>query len=169
MRYRRATSDDAGGLGEVHVEGWRWGYRGLLPDADLAALDPVERAAKWAEWLGPDAPDDSFVIVAEDDAGVCGFVSAGATRDDDVRGGAEVYAIYLAGRAASRGVGRVLLERAEHELRCEGFTEAVLWVLATNDRARAFYDKRGWHADGATKTDPHRCGAQPQVRYRRAL
>jgi RimJ/RimL family protein N-acetyltransferase len=45
----------------------------------------------------------------------------------------------------------------------------VLWVLEANERARSFYEKCGWIADGAEKRDAHRCGAQPQLRYRRTL
>jgi RimJ/RimL family protein N-acetyltransferase len=45
----------------------------------------------------------------------------------------------------------------------------VLWVLATNERARRFYEKAGWHADGAEA--PHDVGGTTHtvVRYRRSL
>ncbi len=50
-----------------------------------------------------------------------------------------------------------------------GCREVVLWVLATNERSRRFYEKAGWHADGAEA--PHDVGgvAHTVVRYRRSL
>ena len=40
------------------------------------------------------------------------------------------------------------MSRCEEFLRDEGFTSAVLWVLRDNPRARAFYEKAGWHFTG---------------------
>ena len=31
----------------VHVHGWQWGYRGLLPDAYLNGLSAQRRAEQW--------------------------------------------------------------------------------------------------------------------------
>ncbi len=46
------------------------------------------------------------------------------------------------------GVGRDLLDSATTHLVASGFSEAVLWVLEKNLRARAFYEKHGWSQDG---------------------
>jgi len=168
-RVRAARADDARAIAEVQVEGWRWGYRGLLPQAELDALDVREREGKWAEWLGPSAPPGHFVFVAEDDAGCSGFVSAGVARDDGAAGAAEVFALYLAERAAGRGVGHALLERAHEELASRGHAEVFLWVLGSNARARAFYERHGYAPDGAEKREEKRCGAEVQVRLRARL
>jgi hypothetical protein len=59
----------------------------------------------------------------------------------------------------------------------EGYREAILWVLAGNERARRFYEAAGWTLDGAQKTE-HIGGAGAaagagttvtEVRYRRTL
>jgi hypothetical protein len=45
----------------------------------------------------------------------------------------------------------------------------VLWVIATNERARRFYERARWCADGAEKRD-HRLGFPlHEVRYARRL
>jgi hypothetical protein len=43
---------------------------------------------------------------------------------------------------------------------------AVFVVLATNERARRFYEAAGWQADGSTKTDASRGFPLVEVRYR---
>ena len=48
VTIRAATVADARAIAEVHVEGWRWGYRDLLPATVLDALDVDEREAWWA-------------------------------------------------------------------------------------------------------------------------
>jgi GNAT superfamily N-acetyltransferase len=67
------------------------------------------------------------------------------------------------------GVGRALMARAVDELRAMGFTEAMLWVLATNPRARRFYEVAGWHLDGGTKHQSWRNAEFDEVRYRISL
>ncbi len=50
-----------------------------------------------------------------------------------------------------------------------GYRRAVLWVLADNIRARAFYEHLGWLADGGRKMYEMAGGRYPEVRYRRLL
>ena len=55
------------------------------------------------------------------------------------------------------------------ELVLLGFTTAVLWVEASNDRARSFYEIEGWLFDGTERADTVQGAAVNEVRYRRAL
>ncbi|AKF11416.1 GNAT family N-acetyltransferase [Sandaracinus amylolyticus] len=150
MTIRLARVDDADALARVHVEGWRWGYRGLLPDAFLDGLSVPDRAARWRDILARDAPRER-TWVALDDHDAQGFVSIGPGRGvpDDV---AELYAMYVTSRAAGTGVARVLMEHAIDALRADS-RRAILWVLEHNARARRFYEREGWRADGETKRD----------------
>lgn len=50
--------------------------------------------------------------------------------------------------------------------RREGCRTVLLWVLATNSRARRFYDGVGWRADGAERTEDWHGTALHEVRYR---
>jgi hypothetical protein len=51
-----------------------------------------------------------------------------------------------------------------------GFTEAVLWVLAGNERAERFYRSDGWTSDGRRRIELIWGGiAVDEVRYRRGL
>jgi ribosomal protein S18 acetylase RimI-like enzyme len=158
---RAATVDDARGIAEVHVAGWRWAYEDLLPDEYLEQLSVEEREGHWRETL---SSSTGRVIVAEDVGEVVGFVGFGAADEADAETG-EVHAIYLLDRAAGTGVGRELFLRANEELRRSGFRRAVLWVLETNERARRFYERAGWHWDGTRSRHRFDCNEQPVVRY----
>ena len=50
-----------------------------------------------------------------------------------------------------------------------GYVDAILWVLADNPRARAFYEREGWALDGGEKTDQFLGVDVRELRYRRAM
>lgn len=165
---REALIEDAAELGRMHVESWRWAYAGLLPAEVLAGLSVAERTARWREILASAERSVTFVATGPD---VVGFASAGPARPD--AGGpavGELYGIYLAEHVAGIGIGRMLQDEAQGWLRAQGFTEARLWVLRDNQRARRFYERCGWRTDGAEKLERRPEGfLLDQVRYRRDL
>jgi GNAT superfamily N-acetyltransferase len=165
---RRATVDDARAIAEVSVASWLGAYRGLMPDDALDGADVDQREERNRIFLagGADA------LVAEDDEGVYGFASFGRSRDPDAGDEVgELYAIYLRPERWGRGLGRELHDAAVEALRAAGFAEATLWVLDSNERARRFYERAGWQADGSVRSD--RVGELralvEEVRYRIAL
>jgi ribosomal protein S18 acetylase RimI-like enzyme len=60
----------------------------------------------------------------------------------------------------------VLFEHAVNDLAERGFRTGMLWTLATNDRAKRFYERAGWRLDGAEKTDRMDEFELNEVRYR---
>jgi ribosomal protein S18 acetylase RimI-like enzyme len=156
-------------MAEVHIQTWRDAYRDSLPPAFLAALSVEVRETFWRDELHALAPDRR-PWVAESSGEVVGFVSVGAARDEAVQPfTGEVYALYVLPDCWDQGVGRTLLAHAEHDLNAHGYDDAVLWVLAENQRARTFYEMAGWHADGAIKHDSIGGREISEVRYRLAL
>ena len=149
---RRAGLADADGLAEVHVGSWRAAYDGLLPQELLDGLSVPRRADAWRDMI---ARGDGQTLVAVDASAdrIVGLLNVGPSRDDDA--GPEVgelRAIYLLPDRWNKGTGR-LLHDAGFALLAPDFTVATLWVLDSNERAKAFYAKRGWQVDGATKWD----------------
>jgi len=165
---RAATVQDARAIAEVHVEGWRWGYRDLLPAHVLAALNVQGRERMWIDAL-TDRHEDQDRFVAEDESGlVIGFVATGPADGDFAAppdGAGEVYAIYLRERVQGTGVGRSLFTRANEAMRSSGFPTAVLWVFEANTLARRFYEAAGWAPDGAESVHRFERGERPVLRY----
>jgi len=166
---RPATVADARAIAEVHVDGWRWGYRGLLPDEVIDGLDVDAREAQWVSgftdrWQAGDA-----CFLAEDDAGrIVGFVACGPAADEFApppAGAGEIYAIYVREDVRGTGVGRDLLGAAHRALAANGFTHAVLWVFEANGGARRFYETAGWRADGVVGVHRFEGGERPVLRY----
>lgn len=162
---RPARPEDADDIARVHVRSWQVGYRGLLPDEYLDGLRPEERARRYQfdEHVAP----HPMRIVALYHGKLVGFVNQGPCREDSAIG--ELYAIYVDPDHWSTGVGRRLIAESRLSLADQGFTEAVLWALEANERARHFYQADGWKADGGSKTEDVWGIRVNEVRYRRTL
>ncbi len=168
-RLRDCVTEDARAIAEVHVRSWQAAYRGELPDDYLDGLSVDDREEAWREILTR-PQESSGVLVAEEAGRVIGFASFGPSRDGDRdEGTGEVYAMYLEPGWFGKGVGRELFAVANERLRQLGYTRATLWVLASNDRSRRFYEKAGWVFDGTESTHQSECLHMPIVRYAGSL
>ena len=139
---REATMTDAAALAEAHVATWRETYRGLLPDSYLDALTPSGRESIWRRILALPAEERSVLVIAGEGGEIAGFASGGPHREGAEWAG-EVYTLYLRRAYQGRGLGRALFATLVARLRAQGVNSLILWVLATNERARGFYAALG--------------------------
>ena len=64
----------------------------------------------------------------------------------------QLWAIYVHPTHWRRGVGQLLWDTAEEQLKHSGFTEVTLWVFKDNEPALAFYRSNGFVAEHGEKT-----------------
>lgn len=140
MTVRGATPDDAAAIERIRTDTWRAAYRRLLPDAVLDGLsyDGSARRRRMER-----LPQGVFVLVAEHDRGVVGFVNGGPSRVEDPRYPGEVYAIYVLPSHQGHGHGAALLRAAAKECASRGWRGMLLWVLRDNTPSRRFYERMG--------------------------
>jgi GNAT superfamily N-acetyltransferase len=171
MEVRPARPGDELAIARVHVRTWQVAYRGHVPDEFLDGLSVDTRAEAWRRILAEsDLPTMGAFVLVEGEAAIAGFVHVCPSRDEDAgEDVGEVTAIYVSPELWGRGAGRLLMKRATDSLRGAGFTEATLWVLDTNARARQFYESGGWSADGAEKVDDRPGFRMVELRYRRRI
>jgi GNAT superfamily N-acetyltransferase len=136
-----------------------------------ASLDISQRAEAWRQRIPAAKRSPGDILVAISGSDIAGFVQYGPSRDQDAdpeRTG-EIAAIYLRPESIGQGLGRLLMGQAVSGVADLGYTDATLWVLDANTRARRFYERAGWAPDGATMTDDTRGFTIREVRYRRSL
>jgi ribosomal protein S18 acetylase RimI-like enzyme len=168
---RPARVDDATAIGELHVRSWQAAYADVLPATVLDRLSTERRAAFWRETIARQvaAASQERTWVIEVEGRIVGVAEGGRARDTDAPpGSGELHAIYLAPEAWSRGLGSRLFEQAVEELSASGLDPLVLWVLASNERARSFYERHSWATDGSTRELDFDGTPVTEVRYRRA-
>ena len=121
-------------LTEIQEEASLGGLGHIFP----ADLYPFPRAAVLERWRT--ATDTIFA-----DSDGLGFVAVAPPWLD---------ALYVRPAAWGTGVADRLHELAVDALRAAGVETARLWVLEENWRARGFYERHGWYADGSTREVP---------------
>lgn len=139
---RLAVPTDAAGIARVRVDAWRTTYRGMIPDAYLAAMRVEESTALWEKVLTA-APNTTSVFVAERGGTVIGFASGHMLPEPRHGMDAELSAVYLDRDTQRAGVGRRLVAAIAAAQRAHGATGLIVWVISGNKPARAFYETLG--------------------------
>jgi GNAT superfamily N-acetyltransferase len=142
VTVRRATPTDAAAIAGVRIESWRTTYRGLIPDAYLAAMKVEDSTALWQRVLDA-PPNTTSVFVAEDASGVFGFASGLMLAEPKFDLDAELSSLYLAPQRQRAGVGRRLFAAVVAAQMAHGATGILTWVIAGNTAARRFHEHFG--------------------------
>jgi len=132
VRLRAAEPGDADAVAEIWRDGWRYGHLDHVPDVLFRVRTDESFRTRAAERV-----DDTTVAVVDGD--VAGFIMVV---------GDEAEQVYVAAAHRGKGVADALLAEAERQVRENGHDVAWLAVVSGNARARAFYERMGWHDDG---------------------
>lgn len=117
------------------------GFRHVFPP-DLYEFPADAIRADWMSAL-TNPGGETYIAFDEDQA--VGVVSL----SDGV-----LQTLYVMPECWGRGIGNTLHDLALDRLRERDVSEAHLWTLTENHRARAFYEKRGWILTGGTRVVP---------------
>ncbi|WP_405589414.1 GNAT family N-acetyltransferase [Streptomyces sp. NBC_01190] len=198
VRTRAMTLEDMAAVSRLRIEGWRAAYAGIVPRSYLDAMDPDEEAARRREWLATSAGRVRNLVAVQpggpayEESGAGpegtgnGGIRAGGARgaDGEIVGWAafgpyrgepettadgELYALYVRPDRIGTGVGRALIAAVIDRSAGLGRRRLLLWVLADNHRARGFYARAGFTADGAETTDRYDGLPLTELRYVRPL
>jgi GNAT superfamily N-acetyltransferase len=137
---RLATPDDAQAIAQVRVAAWQTTHRGLIPDAYLAAMTIEDSTTLWGRILSA-APNKTNTFVVEINGQVAGFASGLMLAEPKHGFDAELTAVYLAHDAQRSGLGTRLVATVAAAQRAHGATGMIVWVIAGNKGARAFYER----------------------------
>lgn len=143
---RRATADDAGAVSLVAGASFLETFAGILTGPDIVAHVASKSApAIMRDWI---ANGGAVVTLAEHP---CGGAPVGYTMltppDLPVSTGerdVELRRIYALSMTRGTGLGTCLMARAIADARALGRDRLLLGVLATNSRARSFYERQGF-------------------------
>ena len=154
LSIRASGPDDAETLFAIHRESAMTAYVEIFPP-DRYHFPDAQMREVWTRAL---RDGDTSVRIAERAGSPVGFatLSPGWLRN-----------LFVLPAEWGRGVGAALHDEAVALLRGHGAT-AQLWVLEANERARGFYEARGWREDGGrsrSEFPPH----PVELRYALAL
>lgn len=139
---RPAEAGDAAQIARVRIESWRVTYRGIVPDAYLAGMDVAQSTQLWDRVLMAES-NTASVFVAENDGAIVGFAAGNLLREPRHDLNAELTAIYVEREFQRAGIGRRLVGHVARAERAQGAHGMIVWVIAANKPARAFYESLG--------------------------
>lgn len=142
IEIRTARPEDAEGIAIVHATSWRETYGRFVDDPDTSPWFDVERrVGMWRQNLA----EETFVtVVAADGDEIVGFAAVQRTPEPEAVRDEELTMLYVLADRHGNGAGQGLLDAVL------GDRPASLWVADDNPRARAFYTRNGFVADGAS-------------------
>ncbi|MEV8505274.1 GNAT family N-acetyltransferase [Actinoplanes sp. NPDC051475] len=164
VQLRPPADDDLLAVGDLHYRSRVSAYAGIVSPAALKFGSPAALGEWWSERWRWERDTHRLTVAVAGDV-LAGFTYLGPSEEDGI---AELSAIHADPAFVGKGVGRALMLDALPALARIG-SRAVLWVLEDNGRARRFYERGGWVADGVTRIEP--IGSEPvrQIRYSRPV
>ena len=138
IEIRRARTEDASGIAAVHDCAWRFAYRGVLPGTELERMISRRGPAWWERAIRRRVS----ILVLESGEEVRGYVTFGASRARSLPFRSEIYELYVQPEYAGIGFGSQLFRAAQSRLSRFG-DDLVVWSLAENSQACAFYSRMG--------------------------
>jgi GNAT superfamily N-acetyltransferase len=142
ITIRPAVAANAPAIARVRIDCWRTTYRGLVPDAYLDGMQVDASTELWNRVLTA-GPNTASVFVAEDDGEIVGFAAGNMLKEPRHDLNAELTAVYLRRDHQRSGIGRRLVCTVAQAQRTYGATGLIVWVIAGNKGARAFYESLG--------------------------
>src|SRR5262249_6328531 len=114
MIIRAATQDDIPAIAQLHVQGWKGAYGGIVNQSYLDSLDEKAREKQWREWFDPQ--NNPVQIAFDDEGNPAGFINYGRLRtpppgSSPIRPlySAEIFALYLLPQYYRQGIGTALM------------------------------------------------------------
>ncbi len=146
VRVRRAKLSDATVLSETFRSSWALAYRGIIPHLHLESIIRRRGVAWWRNSIR----GEETILVLEVSGKVAGYATCGIARSKRQQRG-EIYELYLAPVYQGLGFGEHLFEACRASLDQMNVNGLVVWALAANDGAIAFYWKRGGRPIAVTR------------------
>lgn len=118
--------------------------------ASVSFMSPLTRERALSFWcrIAQDVDSDKrALLVAEDDAGICGTVQLVFDLPENQPHRADLAKMLVHRRARCQGVGTALMRSAEATARQSGKTLLVLDAVTDGDAAR-LYERLGWNRVG---------------------
>src|SRR5438309_2968461 len=142
IALRPATAADATTLLEIQREASLAAFPHIFPPG-LYPFPSDQVLRKWLEQL---AAPDSRVVIAERNGHPVGAAAYGPRRFDQ---------LWIVPSEWGSGLSQVVYDEVLRGLLELSSGVCRLWVLAENHRARRFYERRGWRADGRRMRTPY--------------
>ncbi|WP_081283080.1 alpha/beta fold hydrolase [Mycobacterium asiaticum] len=161
IRIREAKPKDYARVASMHYPAWRQSWKGIVA---THVLDMIGTPRTWVDTLYPTTLKRGgwSMWMAEARGKLLGMILFGPdlSNPNDI----QIDALYISDEHQRHGIGGLLLNKA---LRVFPDNDMILWCADKNQKARDFYEKKGFELDGRTYSWKPLPGVSvPHVGYR---
>lgn len=145
---RLAVKEDIYEISRIHVDGWKYAYKGILPESFLKDKSYEDQCGKWNDRYFSNEDTTEVLFVSENSEGkIIGFISLDTvSKNSDFVG--SIGTLYIDEIYHHKGIGTELFNRALVLLKENGAKFIEVTAFKDNKQACSFYEKLGGKVSG---------------------
>lgn len=146
---RKVHTGDEAALAYVQTESWKAAFQHILLEDTLKRCTEINRATAMYKRLLDENIGNGYILEIDGNPHCIAYWDK--TRDSDMPGYAELICIHSLQGNWGKGYGTKMMETVLSDIKEAGYGKVMLWVFTDNDRARKFYEARGFVTYGKIK------------------
>ena len=146
---RKVKQGDASDLAYIQTESWKAAFASILEVETLTKCTNIERATAMYQRLLDENKGNGYLLTVDGKPHCIAYWDA--ARDAAFAGKAELICIHSLPGNWRKGFGSQMMDQVLIDIKQAGFSEVVLWVFRDNQRARAFYEAKGFRLSDISK------------------
>jgi len=147
---RNVMTGDEAVLAYIQTESWKAAFKDILEEEELIRCTNMERATGMYAGL-LEAKKGNGYLMKVDGKGHC-IAWWDASREEDMPGYAELICIHSLQSNWGKGYGSKMMDKVLNDISKAGYTKVMLWVFEKNERAKKFYEAKGFVKGKKSKT-----------------
>ena len=146
---RKVALGDEAVLAFIQTESWKAAFKHILSDELLAKYTDIGRATEMYKGLLQENKGNGYILSIDGKPHCIAWWDA--SREKDMPGFAELICIHSLQENWGHGYGGKMMDRLLSDMSDAGYSKVMLWVVEDNERARKFYEAKGFHATDKVK------------------
>lgn len=147
ITVRKADGSDAAALAEILVKSFRAAFGEIISQETIERCSNEENCRNMFAAICASGRGQFYL--AELEGKPCGEIYW--CDSEELENAAEIVAVHSLPETWGTGVGKAMLGAALDGIKAAGKESVYLWAFKDNKRARRFYEKNGFAADGAER------------------
>lgn len=139
---RKVASDDAEVLAYIQTESWKAAFKDVLAEDVLIRCTNLDRATQMYQRLLKEQKGNGYILEING-KGHC-IAWWDVSREEDMPGFAELICIHSLPDNWGKGYGSKMMDKVLEDISEAGYTKVMLWVFEENERAKQFYEAKGF-------------------------
>jgi ribosomal protein S18 acetylase RimI-like enzyme len=139
---RKVKCGDESALAYIQTESWKAAFKGILSEDVLKKTTDIDRVTAMYKGLLDEQKGNGYIL--EIDGKPHCFAYWDQTREKDMPGVAEIICIHSVQNNWRKGYGSRMMDRLLEDITAAGYAYVMLWVFVENERARKFYEAKGF-------------------------